>query len=114
MQISICFNSVYAHTQYTSFHFSSLKISEQRLKEVVEQQGSDVKSIAALVKENEEMLDQMKASYYYVKSNFIVLLSSSLRSANLFSIVVVHSTGKLCSRTSQAGIESRQPQRHED
>ena len=74
----------------------------------------DVKSIAALVKENEEMLDQMKASYYNVKSNFIVSLSSSFQSANLFSIVVVNSTGKLCSRTSQADIESRRPQRHED
>ena len=96
MQISICFNSCYAHTQYTSFHFSSLKISKHsRLKKVVEQQGSDVRSIAALMKENKEMLDQMKASYYNVKSNFIILLSSSLQSVNLFSIVLVHSTGIL-------------------
>ena len=100
---------LYAHS-VTSFHLSSLKISEHTLKEVAEQQGSDLQSIAALVKENEEILDQMKACYYNVIDTFLFTLVI----ANLFSIDLVHSTGKLCSRINQADIEIGPPRQHED
>jgi len=42
---------------------------------VAEQQGSDLQSIAALVKENEEILDQMKACYYNVIDTFLFSFS---------------------------------------
>ena len=75
MHTSTHLNSGYTHTQYTLFHLSSLKISEHTLKEVAEQQGSDLQSIAALVKENEEILDQMKACYYNVIDTFLFSFS---------------------------------------